>query len=320
MQRGPYLPEHAPPPPAPAGQTKRSPLRTLVLWVVLIVIFLTIWQFLTPADRTAAPPPRCVAPCVEPSGPWGSILVAGLPIAFVVLMFVLFMRRFRASHTFNAEQEPAFRALAQRRFGEAASLLRTVAKRYEKQPMFLAVANLNIADAEIWSGNLDAAIAACIDVDKQTTFGVESGSRVVAAAELALLYALAGDVASSQRWHDEARGRLAKTSDARMIIAGKLRVTEAILACRRGAPKEAIALLDEIWLELRFSFTANWMRVVEVIRAFAEAQGDVREQNVVAGRLVRVEPVVGNELAFLGRKWPEMQAFLAAHGLSQDGS
>lgn len=105
-----------------------------------------------------------------------------------------------------------------------------------------------------------------------------------------------------------------------MATAGKLRLAEAVVACRRGAPKEAIALLEDVWLELRFSFIADWMRVAEIIRAFAESQGDVREQNVIAGRIMRVEPVIGDELAFLRRKWPEMHAFLAAHGLSQTKS
>lgn len=105
-----------------------------------------------------------------------------------------------------------------------------------------------------------------------------------------------------------------------MLVAGKLRLADAVVACRSGAPADAVKLLDDAWLELRFSFVANWMRVAEVIRAYAEAaesRGDVRGHNVVAARLVRIEPVVGDELAFLGRKWPEMHAFLAAHGLSR---
>jgi hypothetical protein len=53
-----------------------------------------------------------------------------------------------------------------------------------------------------------------------------------------------------------------------------------------------------------------------LVRAFAEAQGGVRASNTVAERLVRVEPVVQGELAFLGLEWPEMQAFLGAHGMT----
>ena len=311
----PYLPEHAPPP-REAPSAKKTGIRTLVLWVILIALFLTIWQFLSPAEKPFAPPPRCVAPCVEPAG-WGSSLISFIPIAFLVFLFFLFMRRIQGGQNLNAEQEPAFRAIAQRRFGEALTVFRALSTKYEKKPLVRSVIDLGIADTEMWSGNLDAAMLACIGVDQRTTMGIDTGVRVVAAADLAFLHALSGDLAAADRWRDEARTRLTKTNDARMATAGKLRLAEAILACRRGAPKDAIALLEESWLELRFSFIANWMRVAEVIRAFAEAQGDVREQNVVAGRLVRIEPVVGNEMAFLGRKWPEMHAFLAAHGLSQ---
>jgi hypothetical protein len=56
------------------------------------------------------------------------------------------------------------------------------------------------------------------------------------------------------------------------------------------------------------------MRLVEVVRAFAEAQGGLRASNAVAERLVRIEPVVKGELAFLGVAWPEMKAFLGATG------
>src|SRR5688500_20189178 len=122
MERAPYLPEHAPPPPDPAGQTKGNAKRTLFLWVALIVLFLTIWQFLGAAERGPAPSPRCVAPCVEPSGPWGTLVIAGVPIALMILMVILFLKRFRASHSFYAEQQPAFRAIAPRRFGEAGTL------------------------------------------------------------------------------------------------------------------------------------------------------------------------------------------------------
>lgn len=311
----PYLPEHAPPPPPPPS-AKKSSVKTLLLWIVLIVMFLTVWQFLTPAEKEpAAPPPQCVAPCVEPSG-WSSTLVTLIPLAVVITLFVMFIRRLQGGQNLNAEQEPAFRAIAQRRFGEALGIFRTLAAKYEKKPLVRSVIDLGIADTELWAGNLDASILACIGVDQRTTMGIETGVRVVAAADLAFLYALTGDLSAADRWRDEARARLTKTNDGRMATAGKLRLAEAILACRRGAPKDAIALLEEAWLDLRFSFIANWMRVAEVIRAFAEAQGDVREQNVVAGRLVRIEPVIGNELAFLGRKWPEMHAFLAAHGLS----
>jgi hypothetical protein len=50
-----------------AGTKRRGPWMTLVLWLVLIVMFLAIWQFLSPTDhpthpRRAAPAPTSVEP------------------------------------------------------------------------------------------------------------------------------------------------------------------------------------------------------------------------------------------------------------------
>jgi hypothetical protein len=54
-----------------------------------------------------------------------------------------------------------------------------LAKKYEQQPMIRAVVDLGIAD---------------------------TGERVIAAADLAFVYALSGDLAAADRWRDEAQG------------------------------------------------------------------------------------------------------------------
>src|SRR5215472_13291005 len=62
----PFLPEHVPDQPI---QKKRGRFRVVALWVVLIVMFLVIWQFLSPATteaQHAAPPPP------EPTSTWSS--------------------------------------------------------------------------------------------------------------------------------------------------------------------------------------------------------------------------------------------------------
>lgn len=90
----PFLPE---PEAVVAATQKKASKRTLILWVALIVMFLTIWQFLSPAPRSgvehdlpSAPP---VAEASSSFGSWGiATLAPGLVFFFV---FVVFMRAYR---------------------------------------------------------------------------------------------------------------------------------------------------------------------------------------------------------------------------------
>ena len=114
---------------------------------------------------------------------------------------------------------------------------------------------------------------------------------------------------------DDSRERLAKCGDDRTYAGSKLCLAEAILSMRRGDAASAVASFEKRWLLLRGTLDTNTMRVVEVVRAFAEVGGGVRQYNTVQERLIRVEPIAGNEFAFLGVRWPEMQAFLISHQL-----
>jgi hypothetical protein len=312
MAPPPFLPEHAPPP-APPEAPKKNAWKTLLLWVVLIVLFLTIWQFLSPSPSNGPPAPK-LPPCETPF-PWTSIVAPLVVCTVCLLIFARVMRQLRGSTTFNASQEPGAIALAERRFGDALAVFRRLRDEHAKKPLYRAVALVNIAEAELWAGRLDEAIAAYVDIERTTGVLFSAGIRVIAASELTLLYALKGDLEASTRWSAETMTRLGKTHDERLVHGVRVCLAEAIVLCRRGAAAEAVGVLDARWTTMRHAFTANWMRVVEIVRAFAEAQGPQREQNVVAERLVRVEPVVGDELAFLGAGWPEMRAFLVAHGI-----
>ena len=116
-------------------------------------------------------------------------------------------------------------------------------------------------------------------------------------------------------WCAEARARIAKNRDDRIDYAARLCLAEAVIALRRGRPADATTLLERGWATMREVLNANTLRVAEVVRALAEAAGGLRQTNTVAERLLRVEPVIAGEFAFLGARWPEMRAFLDAHGL-----
>jgi hypothetical protein len=320
----PFLPE--PEAVVTPAKKQHNRTKTLALWVILIVMFLAIWQFLTPAEHTdssrrgqTAPPYNGIA--VEacppaPSSGWPGTIGLLAPTAIAVLLGYAFLRAYRQNAAFARAQEPGRLAMAQRRFAEASAAFQSTLPLFAKQPLYRAVAVINVAEAELRAGRFDSAIAACAEIERSRTLLFGSGVRMRIATISAMVYALRGDVATAERWAEDARRRLAKSTEDRMGNGAYLCLAEAMIACRRGDPTGAVALLDARWNELRYSLNADSMRTVEVVRAFAEAQGGVRAMNTVAERLVRIEPVSPGELAYLGVEWPEMKAFLGAHGIA----
>jgi hypothetical protein len=109
----PFLPE--PEPLTPAKPPQKSGIKTLALWVVLILMFLAIWQFLAPDPNSAHPP----APPCEPGPMWTRVLPYAICFGLVALLYRWFWRTYQVSLDFNVAQEPGRIALAERRFAAA---------------------------------------------------------------------------------------------------------------------------------------------------------------------------------------------------------
>jgi hypothetical protein len=308
----PFLPE--PEPVTPPTPPKKSGRKTLVLWVILIMMFLAIWQFLAPEPGTGKPPAPVAPPC-EPAS-WWVTTAPWLAIA-VCLFFAVrwFLRAYGQSLEFNVAQEPGRVAVAERRFGAAFDVFARNVVAYAKKPPYVASANLALGHAQLWAGEIPRAIETFAGIEKKRAVLFSSSVRTIAAVNLAFAQALAGQPDAAERWCAETRARLAKNRDDRLEYAARLCLAEATIALRRGRGVDAAALLEKNWVTMREVLNANMMRVAEVLRAFAEAAGGVRQSNTIPERLVRVEPVLPGEFAFLGLQWPEMQTFLAAHGL-----
>jgi hypothetical protein len=306
-QTVPFLPE---PDPGPRPPVRRG-AKTLVLWVLLVVVFLVVWQALQPSGQHQAPPE---APACEPQF-WQTTVFTVVPFGLCVLLFFWFLRTYRVSLDFNLAQERARVALAEGRRREAIDALERLVAAHAKRPAYESSALVSLAHAQLWAGNLDGAIATFVRLERGRRMVGTSAVRALAATHLAFAYALAGQLDAAHRWAHEARGRLVKNRDDRLLPGAYLCLAEATIAVRRGDAERGAAMLDERWSLLREALSASAMRMVEVIRALAEAGGGVREYHRVGERLVRIEPTGPGEMAFLGARWPEMQGFLAAHGL-----
>ena len=316
MHDAPFLPE--PEATAPASPQKGR-AKTLVLWVILVVMFLTIWQFLTPTERTPAtsdlvPVQAHDAAAAAPT--WATFVPTVLPLLVVVLIVFLFLRAYRQNDTFNLSQEPGRMAMAHRRFAEAVDHFRATVQRFSMQPAYRAVAMLNVGDALVRAGRFDEAIAHYAEIERSRTLKLGTTVRMRIATQAALIHGLRGNIPVAEQWLQDARVRLAKNKDDRIGHAAHLCLAESVVSARKGDPAGAVAQLQARWLELRYAFTADLFRVVEVVRSFAETQNGMRASNAAGERLIRIEPVLKGEFAFLGVAWPELQMFLAAHDVA----
>lgn len=306
----PFLPE--PELMAPPAPPKKSAWKTLLLWVILVVMFLTIWQFLTP-DGSATPDPA-LAPCAPPPA-WQTVAPYAAFIAILFFLYRWFVRTYRQSVDYNVGQEPGRFALAERRFGAALDVFTRTQAAYAKQAAYEGAASISLGNAQLWAGRLDEAISTFATIERKRAVLFSSSIRTLAAVHLTLAQALAGQLDASERWASETRSRIAKNRDDRIDYAARLCLAEAVVLLRRGRAEDASALLERNWTIMREILNGNTMRAAEVLSAFAESTRGVRQSNTMAERLLRVEPTLPGDFAFLGVKWPEMQAFLDAHGL-----
>jgi hypothetical protein len=302
----PYLP-----PPAPSDNPtpkKKGSAKTLLLWVFLVLMFVSIYQLLSGPTHHAGPPPP-----EPPSSPWTSAM-SGLVPAIVLAGLVLFWlrRQFRGGAKLNGRLEPGHLALADGDLGRAAEVYSAVAHDYRKQTSYTAVAKLSLVTTLMRQGELERAIAVAVEVERAPGLLFGSELRLNAAIDLALLHALAGRLEVAERWSDDARRRLGYSHN-RTFVAALLRVTELLVLARQGRCDDAARLFDRDARRLDESLTVAWMRVAWLVRAFAAA-GD--------GARGSVEPWVTlarsgrrGELRWLGVAWPELRAFVDAHEL-----
>lgn len=313
----PYLP---PPEPQdnPAEAQKPGGTRNVVRWLVLIGLFVALYQFLL----SSRPHPRpmegdAVAAPTKKTGDGlaGSALALLWPIGLIGGFIALVRWQIRGSSRFALAQEPGILALAVGDTKTAARVFAEVEARYRDQVNFAGLARLNHATALLRAGDLRGAAALLVKLERTAGLLYRSDLRLHAAVGLCEVYALRGDVVASRRWLEDARRRLSRVTE-RTYPGAMLRRAEVLLLCREGHAAESAALLDRDLRLIESGVNVQTMRLLWLVRAYLTTQlGGAREQGAAARWIDLLRPARPGELAALA-DWPALRLYAEAAGLS----
>jgi hypothetical protein len=294
-----WLP-HEPPAPEPAPTSVR---KTVVIWLILIVMFIAIFMLMNAND----PSP------VERSGYSGWWIGVGIA-ATVGVVILLLVWVAGGTKQFNERAAPGLAAIAEGNFTQAAQLFEQLAKRYRAKPNFAAVAHYNRGYALMLSGDTAAAVGVLLGVERTPKLAA-GGVRRLAATQIARCFALAGDVDKAQHWLDATRRRGAGMTDP-IHDQAVLAALEGLVLCRQGKLDEARAHYESVWPRLCAYLAVNQMAEVWLLRAFAIAAGGTPRDAGGAEpwlRLVRSAPA--GVIDRITVRWPALATFAVTNEL-----
>jgi hypothetical protein len=300
----PYLPQQQ----VDQHQPARSAGKTVILWLLLILMFVAIYQVFS-----SAPPPRGETP---PSGGVSAgWIIGGGALSVVIAVFAYLSWVSRSVRRYNDESAEALRLLSRSDLGAALKQFEALAARWKRPRSIRAVARHNVAWALLRSGELARAIDAYSEIERTGVVAGIGGVWHNVACHLAIAHALSGDLDTAQQWLDEAVKRIGQGGDTRHL-RGVAALGRAIIECRRGGGAGVARELERDWAEFESALTGEILRPLRLVRAFAVAHdGGLRGQGTVEMLVVPLRGGPPGELAFLGQSWPEMKGFLTAHAL-----
>jgi hypothetical protein len=272
--------------------------KPVVLWALLIMMFLAIWQFLADSGQHPVHPSPRGEP--KPFDAWASVATVGVGVLVFVGWLGWMRRRVRL---FNKEASEALKLFAGADYTGAAASFGRMVERYRLANLRMT-AKFNLAVSLVRCGELGRALEMFTKLDKELRAG-NGGLRPVIAAQLAVVYALRGEPAAADRWIAEAEARRAAAGFRN--VDGNVALARLVNDVRRDEPAAAVGAVDAVWTELEGAVVAAEMRPLRAVRAFAETC--IRPGATPAAPLGEARP---GELAWLGVEWPEMRTFLDA--------
>jgi hypothetical protein len=283
----------------PVAQKARSANKTILLWLLLILMFVSIYQLFS------GPPPSSHPHTAPPPDHFWNSISALVTIGFGLLMWRL-VAWGRASRRFNGEDTAAQTLLARGQLAEAGAQFEAMAKRYRWRSLRMA-AEHSLAVVELRQGQIDRALdRLAAQVKKPPGIVIIGDTRRTALLHLAIGYAIKGDVTAAQAWLD-AFNKMPGPLNVRTQLAITL------LELRRGNFDAVAKDLESRWRELEQQLTGDGLRPLRLLRAFAVAHLTTRDAELAPTFLQPLGAGAREELMWLGAAWPELAQFIAAH-------
>lgn len=310
----PYLPPVAPSDNLAVAKGT-SPKKTVVIWLLLIVMFVAIYNVMAahPAHKTAHETAH------ESTSSWTSLDLTSWIIPLGCIAFIVWIfRQLRVSKGYHAATNAASLAIADGDLDRALRGFKEVVER-NRGNQHVHAARVNVAWMLQRLGRFDEEREVLLEVERSPGLVYGSEQRMYAAIYLARHFALRGDVDRAEKWIADAKRRRERNPDCALFVVAQMRVTEALLLARRERPDDALAILEKDWPRLEAGLTASILKHVHVLRAFLLAHtGGVRDDGISAQWLAKARPLRLDEIAYLWKEWPALQQWAATQHLSAE--
>jgi hypothetical protein len=287
-----------------SSRWKRWPTRTFLLWAVLILSFVSIYQL------SLAPTQAHLPAASEPSemgSVWRSWLLM-LPTVAIVCGAIWWI--WRTLKRKSLEFEKGRELLSRGELDQAEAVF----ERLARSDRSLVDARLSLGWTKLRRGDLQRAADVFAEVDRSGSI-VAMLLRPMTAGYLALTHALLDNLDAAGQWLAEADKRTSK-AHARTTAVALTTFARSVVECRQGKFIDVAQQLDDQWGTLENTLTGEVLRPLRVVRAFAVAQTEgARSSGAAAQLLSELGRRRLSEFDYLATAWPELDGFLRAHSL-----
>jgi len=295
----------------PANE-KRAKRRRIAVALSAAFLFLaglvSLAVYTTPPAGTSHPhhAAKGVAPWV------GWMIVSGSAALIAALVAAAFYN-LRSTRISGRERDAALSLLARGALTEAKARFEALSKR-RLAVGFAIDAKYHLGVIMMRLGDIEGALERFVSLQRSSSLTGEA--RAVTCIQLGVCLLLSGDLAAGEAWLAEADARASETMSSRLLADHQLVFARALFDCRRGAQGEAARNLQSRWRELEASLTGEAIRPLRILHAFAIASSSGPRESAQVDQLLQpLRNGQAGEFAWLGARWPEMQAFLATYSL-----
>jgi hypothetical protein len=284
-----------------------TPGKTVLLWLLLVVLFFGIYELFTP------PAGHVTHAHAQSSddGDFGAFLASLLGgLAALWVAWALWTQRsLRRAVVMNGE---GLELLGRGELHKAQALFETMGRKFSRLRTIKGLAQHNLAWAYLVDGQLQRATTELDALERRDGLATMPSLKAGAAADLALCYALSGQCELATPWLAEAEKRKPAAAEPLKLI-GSLTLVRAVIACRQDQPAEATRLIDRDWHTLE-GLGGDQLRPLRLLRAFAlSAASGPRDDGAVDRLLAPLRESRPGSLRYLTVAWPELAAFMDLH-------